>query len=134
MSQENVEKVRAANAAFNRGDMDSALEFYAADAEVRDLLNGPDQSSVAKGTAAIRETLALWFAAFDQLRAEVDEYIDTGDAVICAAHWVGHGRASGISIDVRQLDVYQFRDDKVARATLGYRSKAEALEAVGLSE
>jgi ketosteroid isomerase-like protein len=134
MSHENVEKVRIANAAFNRGDMDSAFEFYAADAEVRDLLNGPDQPSVVKGTAAIRKTLALWFAAFDELHAEVDEYIDAGDAVVCAAHWIGHGKSSGISIDVHQFDVYEFRDAKVVRATLGYRSRAEALEAAGLSE
>jgi hypothetical protein len=61
MSQENMEKERVANAAFNRGGMDSAFEFYAADAEVRDLLNGPDQPSVVQGPAAAREAVALWY-------------------------------------------------------------------------
>ena len=134
MSQQNIEMVRAANIALNQGDLDSAFEFYAADAEFRDLLNGPDQPSVVRGAAAAREVLALWVAAFDELRSEVHEYIDAGDAVICAVRWSGHGKQSGISIDVRQFDTYEFRDGKVIRATLGYRSKAEALEAVGLSE
>src|SRR6186713_490147 len=104
MSQENVMMVRAANVAFNRGDMDAAFQFYADDAEFRDLLNGPDQPSVATGAAAAKEAVALWLAAFDELRAEIDEYIDTGDAVVCAVRWIGHGKASGISIDVRQFD------------------------------
>ena len=34
MSQENVEIARRANAAFNRGDVDAALEAFAADAEL----------------------------------------------------------------------------------------------------
>jgi len=126
--------VRAANAAFNRGDMDAAFRFYANDAEFRDLLNGPDQPSVVTGAAAAREAVALWLAAFDELRSEVQEYIDAGDAVICAVRWSGQGKESGISIDVRQFDTYEFREGKVIRATLGYRSKADALEAVGLAE
>jgi ketosteroid isomerase-like protein len=134
MSQENVDLAQAVNAAFNRGDIDALFKFYAADAEFRDLLNAPDQPSVAKGTDAIREILALWLAAFDEFRAEIDDYIDAGDAVVCAAHWIGQGKASGISIDVHQFDVYEFRDAKIVRVTLGYSSKAEALEAVGLSE
>jgi ketosteroid isomerase-like protein len=134
MSQENVEMVRVANAAFNRGDLDSVFEFYAVDAEFRDLLNGPDQPSVVKGGAAAREVVALWLAAFDDLRVELHECVEAGDAVICDVRWIGEGKGSGISIDARQFDTYEFRDGKVVRATLGYRSKAEALEAVGLSE
>jgi hypothetical protein len=53
----------------------------------------------------------------------------TGDAIICAARWTGHGKG-GIVIDMRQFDLYEFRSGKVIRATLGYRSKEEALEGV----
>jgi ketosteroid isomerase-like protein len=49
MSQENVEVVKRANAALNRGDIDAAFQDYAPDATVRDLLNGPDQPTVAEG-------------------------------------------------------------------------------------
>jgi ketosteroid isomerase-like protein len=134
MSQENVEVVEAANAALNRGDLESAWDSFAPDAEMQDLLSGPDQPTVVKGRAAIQEVWGLWMGAFDELRADVEQYVDAGDAVICASHWIGHGKASGISIDVRQFDVYELRDEQIVRATLGYKSKAEALEAVGLSE
>jgi ketosteroid isomerase-like protein len=134
MSQENVDILKAANAALNRGDLECVFGFYAPDAELRDLANGPDQPSVVKGTAAMREALALWLAAFDPLRAEVEEYFDAGEVVICAGRWIGHGKGSGISIDVHQFDTYEFRDGKIIRATLGHKSREEALEAVGLAE
>ena len=43
-------------------------------------------------------------------------------------------KASGISIDTRQFDLYDFREGRVVRAILGFRSRSDALEAAGLSE
>jgi ketosteroid isomerase-like protein len=129
---DNVEIVKRANAAFNAGEFEASLEVFAPDAELVDLANAPDQQSAIKGRNAIREAWDLWEAAFDRLRAEVEEYSGVGDFVICASHWVGEGKGSGISIDIRQFDLYEFRDGKVVAATLGFRSKREALEATGL--
>jgi ketosteroid isomerase-like protein len=128
MSQENVEIAERANAALNRGDFDAVLEFFAPDAEFRDLANAPDQAPVVRGVDSIRDAWELWTAAFDEFNAEIEELIEAGDAVIEAVHWQGRGKASGMSIDVRQFDIYEFRDGKVVRATLGLKSKAEALE------
>ena len=66
--------------------------------------------------------------------ADVDEYIDAGDVVITSVRWRGEGKESGLSIDNRQYDAFEFRDGKVVKAVLGYRSRAEALEAAGPSE
>ena len=129
MSQENVEIAMRATAAFNRRDVDAALHFFSRDAELRDLANAPDQTSAVKGIDAIREAWTLWAGAFDELRADIEEWTDVGDAVIGAAHWQGRGKASGMSIDVRQFDIYEFRDGQIVRATLGLKSKEEALEA-----
>ena len=134
MSEENVEIVRAVNAAFNEGDLDAFLEFVAVDAELRDLANAPDQSGVVKGRAAIREVWTLWTEAFDDFRADVDEYIDRGDVVICAVHCLGQGKGSGTSVDTHELHMYELREGRIVRATLGFRSKGEALEAAGLRE
>jgi ketosteroid isomerase-like protein len=134
MSEENVEAARRANAAFNRGDFDGVGDLFADDAVLQDLQNAPDQPVVAEGIAAIRENLILWSAAFDEFRADIDEYLDVSNAVICSAHWQGHGKASGIQVDVHQFDLYEFQDGKVVRAILGFRSKTDALEAAGLSE
>jgi ketosteroid isomerase-like protein len=134
MSQENVEATKRAVAALNRGDVESVGELYAADAVLQDRQNAPDQPVEVEGVQAIRENLNLWAAAFDELRVDIEEYIDGPNAVICAAHWQGQGKTSGISIDVHQFDLYEFREGRVVRAVLGFRSKNEALEAAGLSQ
>jgi hypothetical protein len=54
--------------------------------------------------------------------------------VVCDAHWQGRGKTSGMNIDADQFDVFEFGHGKLVRVTLGYKSKAEALEAVGLRE
>ena len=133
MSEENIEIAKLANAALNRGDFEGVAEFFAADAVLQDLQNAPDQPVTVAGVQSIRQTLSLWAAAFDELRADIEEYVDAPDAVICVAHWQGQGKTSGISIDVHQFDLYQFREGRVIRAVLGFRSKNEALEAAGLS-
>ena len=134
MSEENVEMAKRANAALNRGDFAGVGEVFAPDAVLQDLQNAPDQQVTVEGVEAIRETLNLWAAAFDELRVDVEEYIEGPDTVICAAHWKGQGKTSGISIDAPQFDLYEFRDGLVVRAVLGFKSRNEALEAAGLSD
>ena len=129
-----MEIVRRGNAAFNRGDVDAFLEVLAPDAELQDLANAPDQSAVVKGRAAIQEAWTLWQAGFDELRADIGECLDRGDIVICAARWLGQGKGSGMVIDTHQFDLYELRGGQIVRASLGFRSKAEALEAAGLKE
>jgi ketosteroid isomerase-like protein len=133
MSRANVQIAKNTTAAVNRADFDAALESFAPDAELKDLANGPDQATVVTGIAALREVWALWLTAFDELRADVAEYIDAGDAVVCETHWVGRGKSSGISIDVHQFDVYEFHGGKIIRATLGHKSKDEAMKVGGRS-
>src|SRR4051812_40613090 len=134
MSRENVETAKRANAALNRGDFDGLVEVFAPDAVLEDLQNAPDQPMLAQGVEAIRANLTLWASAFDELNADIEEYIETPNGVLCGAHWKGQGKASGISIDTHQFDLYEFREGKVVRAILGFRSRNEALEAAGLQE
>jgi ketosteroid isomerase-like protein len=134
MSQENLEATKRANAALNLGDFDGLVEVFAPDAVLEDLQNAPDQPVRAEGVEAIRANLTLWTSAFDKLHADIEEYIETPNGVICAAHWQGRGKASGISIDTRQFDLYEFQKGKVVRAILGFRSRNEALEAAGLRD
>ena len=131
MSSQNLQTAKKANAALNAGDFDALVEFFAPDCVLLDLQNAPDQRATVEGAEAIRKTLTLWAGAFDELRADISEYVELGDTVICAARWHGHGKASGISIDTHQFDLYTLRDGKVVRAIIGFRSKQEALEAVG---
>ena len=80
---------RRANAAMNRGDFQGVGEVFAQDAVLEDLQNAPDQPMKVDGVEAIRTTLSLWAAAFDELHADIEEYIETPNGVVCAAHWRG---------------------------------------------
>jgi hypothetical protein len=67
MGSENVETLKRADEALNRGDFEGLAAAYASDAELVDRANAPDQSTAVTGR----------------------------DAMICATHWHGRGRASG---------------------------------------
>ncbi len=134
MSQENVDILKRLNAAFNAGDMETALALFDSDAELTDRLNAPDVPRSVRGTAAIRQVFAAWVDAFDEFSSDVSEYLDAGETVICMTHYHGTGKGSGLRVDFHAADLHELRNGKVVRSTLGYRCKADALEAVGLSE
>ena len=127
--------VRRANAGFNAGDATAWVEAWAPEAELRDLANAPDQASVVRGPDAIREVAELWASAFDEFSADIEEYIDAGDFVICAVRWHGEGKASGVALDQHQFDACSsFEAAQIVKGTMGFKTEAEALEAAGLSE
>jgi hypothetical protein len=70
--------------------------------------------------------------AWDDFGSEIYEYIDADPYVICDTRWYGTGRESNVPIDVRQAGVFEFRDGKISRVTLGYASTAAAFEATRL--
>src|SRR6478672_5745780 len=128
MSQENVEILRRSNVAFNRRDRDAAFADYHAEVEWRDLMHAPDTPEVIRGISALRANWDIWAEVFDDFGAEVEEYVDLGDCVLAVTHWLGKGKDSGIAMDLKTVDVYEFADGKVVRVTLSYPDKDAALK------
>ena len=133
MSQENVEIVRRGAEVFN-ADLDRWVsEFFAPDIEWRTAAEDPD-AAVHRGREAFRRYLQQWMDSFDGLHADVEEYIDSGDEqVFTWVRWTGRGRASGVDADWHLAVIYTLRDGRVVRGE-EYFHRADALEAVGLSE
>jgi ketosteroid isomerase-like protein len=119
---------------FNRGRLDAALDSYV-DPEVEVEYHGIrlDAHATYHGHAGVRAVVAEFQESFPDYRAEVEEFIDAGEDVVVAVHYSGHGKISGIEADLRVGQVWTVRDSKLVRWRI-YRSKAEALEAVGLRE
>jgi ketosteroid isomerase-like protein len=92
-----------------------------------DQANAADAAATIEGKAAVLKLCSEWEQAFDGFRAEISEYVDAGDEVVCVTLWVGTGKQSAVVVDVSQVDAYAFRDGKVVDVRA-------ALEAVGLSE
>jgi ketosteroid isomerase-like protein len=110
MSQENVEILRQANGAFNRGDLEGFLAFCGEEVEIEDLNNAPDLPPVAYGKEGARRFLAAWTDAFDDFSGEIEEYIDADDRhVACLVHYRGRQRDSGLVIDFTGVDMWELR-------------------------
>jgi ketosteroid isomerase-like protein len=134
MSQENVEIVRQGNAAFNSGDDAGFAKNLHPDVEFCDHAHAADAPETIKGAQALLAVLSGWRETFDDFQADIREYIEAGDHVVCVTRWTGRGKASDAAVDNLQVDVYELREGKIVRATLAYPDKTSALEAVGLSE
>ena len=131
MSQENVEIVRAANEAVNRGGVDAWLQHFARDCE----LDGSRAIGPLHGTYygldPVRQFFEEFFEPWESVRFEPDELIDAGEDVVSG---VGYFRGrDGIEVRNRTAWVFTIRDGAIARMCF-YQERQEALEAAGLSE
>jgi hypothetical protein len=133
MSEENVEVVRQAWEAYRRRDNEAALALYDPEIEIELRSEANVEASIYRGLEGVREFFRNWMSAFDDLRSEVEEWIDAGDQVIAMVRSFGRGKHSGVPVDMLEAHLWTVRDGKLWRLqTLG--TKAEALEAAGLSE
>jgi ketosteroid isomerase-like protein len=134
MSQENVEIVRRGFEALNARDLDRHyVEFFNPDVEWQTSAEDPD-AATHRGLQAYKRYLEQWLESFEGLHADVEEYIDVGDdRVFTWNRYTGRGRESGVPADWYLAIIFTIRDGKVVRGK-EYFDRAEALEAVGLSE
>ena len=131
MSQENVEIVRAAYDAYNRGDLDAALEHAAPDVEL-DWSRGVGPNSGVYKLDQMRSFFGDFTDTFESVRVEPDEFIEAGDHVVVPQTGYIRGR-DGIEATARVSLVWTCRDGAIVRICL-YQEKREALEAAGLQE
>ena len=86
-----------------------------------------------RGADGFRQWFSDFFEVLDDARYE-GEVIEAGDDyVVGKARFVGRGSVSGAPVEMPYYGVLWIRDGKVTRA-VGYPTRREALEAVGLRE
>jgi ketosteroid isomerase-like protein len=129
MSQENVEVVRRFYEAGD--DMAASLELLDPGFQWWDRDDDPG-ATVHRGHDGFSKHMAE-LEADVEMQVEVSEFIDAGNHVVAAVLVHGRGRASGAPFEDHELHVLRLRDGKVTELR-EYRSRAEALEAAGLSE
>ena len=71
--------------------------------------------------------------SFEAMSLEPEEFIDAGDSVVVPLQFGGQARYTGIEVKFAVVHVVMIRDGKLARLDI-YMTRAEALEAAGLSE
>jgi ketosteroid isomerase-like protein len=132
MSQENTEVVWRAVEAFNRGGTEAALSWLAPDVEWHDLPDLPD-AEIYRGHGGFLAAFKQFFGELEDYTVKVDETTDHGERVLVFARIIGRGRGSGAWFEQRIFGVWTVRNRLVVRA-VWFRTREEALEAVGLSE
>jgi ketosteroid isomerase-like protein len=131
MSQENVEIVRAAIDAYNRGDIDAAFKDVAPDFEY-DQTRAVGMDRGMFNLEEFQSLLATFTDSWESFTIGADELIDAGEDVVMPFTNVARGR-EGIEVQARGIWVWTIRDGSVVRACL-FQERQEALEAAGLSE
>ena len=100
------------NEAFNSGDVDRIMSFFADDATFL-MARGPEpEGRRVHGKAAIRKLLADRFKVIRDMRWDhVDDFIAGSRAV---SVWMVTGKgADGEKLNYRGCDIYEFRGDKI---------------------
>jgi ketosteroid isomerase-like protein len=132
MSQENVEAVKRAYAALNRGDMPTLLGLCHPDV-VFDNTNAAFDAAVYRGHEGIVEYFSLGQEMWESQRFELQEAIPCGeDRVVVLQRTVSVGR-DGVETIARNANVLTLKQGKATHIK-AFQTRADALEAVGLRD
>jgi ketosteroid isomerase-like protein len=130
MSQENVEIVRGAFAAVERGDVDELRDLMSDDLVTHRI--EPDDA-IYHGKDGFFQATADWTEGFEEWTATATDFLDAGDNVLVRVHQTARGEGSGVPVESDYWFVFEMREEKVARLTFHTR-RAAAFEAAGLPE
>jgi ketosteroid isomerase-like protein len=130
MSQENVEIVRSAFAAFEEGDLTAILDSAADDLITHRV--EPD-NAIYHGKEGFLQGTADWIEGFEDWTVTPREFIDGGDSVVVRVHQTARGEKSGVPVEGDIWFVFEIRGSKIARLSFHMR-EGEALEAAGLAD
>lgn len=134
MVQENVEIVRTAFAAFERGDIDAVLRLCAEDIVINQPAELPDAPPVQHGHAGVLEAFAIWPEQWEDYRIEILRIATApGDRVIVTTRTRGRGRQSGAEVEMDFSFVFAIDAARISEMRIFVRED-DALEAAGLSE
>jgi ketosteroid isomerase-like protein len=133
MPSTNIDLVRSMYAASERGDYESvewahpAMELVFAD--------GPAPGHWT-GLAGIAEGWRSFLSAWEDLRADADEYRELdAERVLVLVHWSGRGKASGVELEeVRAMGaaLFHISGGKVTRQVV-YFDRGRAFADLGLA-
>ena len=131
MSRENVELVRRAYDAFNRRDLDGFLSLMSEDVQTGSRLVSIEGGF--HGHDGVRNWWSSLLDNFPDIKIEVVDVRDLGDAAL-GEYWIrAHGAGSQTPVEDQQWQVVRFRGGKVS-SWQTFVSEAEALKAAGLTE
>jgi ketosteroid isomerase-like protein len=129
MSRENIEVIRRAIESLNASKIDP--DCYDPEVEYTTQPGSPTYTTY-RGVAGLERSLQSVSEAWTSIRAEAREFIQEDQVIVAVVHFQLRAH-SGVELDVDQGWAWWMRNGKIRRVEQ-YGTKAEALEAAGLSE
>jgi ketosteroid isomerase-like protein len=134
MSEENADVVRRQFEAFEHGGFDAVTKFWHPDIEWRAVEGAVDDVGLIRGHDALRRYYQDWIDTLDQFNVGVEEIMaEAGERIAVVVRNSGRGRASGVRTEGRYYVACTVRDGQIVSGR-EYETRAQALDAVGLSE
>jgi ketosteroid isomerase-like protein len=132
MSQTDVETLRGTYAAISRGNWDAAFGMADSDFQFKtgDRITSP---GTYQGTEAVRSFFADFWAAFEQVTAEPEQFFDHGDRIVALVLLRLRPRGSSAEVEMRVGHLWTMRDGKTVRCEV-FPEPEQAIAAVERSE
>jgi ketosteroid isomerase-like protein len=131
MSQGNVEVVRGAYDAFNRGDWDAAFRDMHPDFEFS-MQHAPEPGPY-RGRNEARARIKDGVAAYEAVSYELDDLRESGEQVVALIRVRVRPKGATAELENRVGHVWTLREGKVVSLHL-FPKREQALEAAGLRE
>ena len=128
----NVQVVRGLYDGWMGGDVARALEYLDPGVVWEAIPDAPDAGTY-RGHAGVRRYMEDWLGDFDILGLDFEEIIDEGERLVITQCARATGKGSGAKTELHYAAAYRLEQGKIVEIR-EFRTKAEALEAVGLSE
>jgi ketosteroid isomerase-like protein len=123
------------SAAVNRRDFDLLLTGFDPEIDLRAEAGAYPPGLVGHhhGHSGYRDVWSKMLEAFQDVKMEPEELIDTGDRVISVTRVNAHGAGSGVPVSMTFFQVFTFRAGLVIRQE-DVQDRGEAFKAAGLSD
>jgi ketosteroid isomerase-like protein len=132
MSQEAVDRLRAALDAYNREGPEAIIALL--DPDVEWIADRSDMGRVIyRGHDGVRRSFDELYEGFDRLGFEVDELIDADDNIVALGEMTARGRTTQVETKLPLAIVFTAGEDGMLVRYESFRNRQEALHAAGLS-
>ena len=132
MSQENVEIVRKVYDAWSASDPSQAFDLLDPEVVWEAIEDAPDAGTYC-GHSGVKGYMDDWLQDFEGFAFEFSQPVEA-DGRLVLDQWARNtGKGSGLKTEIHYAAVYTFRRGRVFTVK-EYSTRAEALEAAGLSE
>lgn len=130
MPSANLDVIRRLNAAFNANDLGTFQSLLDPAVEFVDHNPLPDVQASAHGVDEVTSVVEHWREGFTSFHAEVVEYLDLGDYVVCSTRWRFKSRDDAIELDWIGAEAHHVRNGKLVWSAAGFRDSAAAIQAI----